>query len=315
MLEDMTLTINSFFGWDFNSCEALRKDGIWYPIDFANACPDSQVTSLHYHFPWLIKANVRWSLFCAATKRRMRANLDWAALLRDRRPGPALPRAAARLRQDRARALRDRSVPGVLRTSISAISTRSPTSCSDRRSPGMRCARRCSALFPPHEIEEFTELFWGRIQTWRGQGGRAPVKEVSRWWSPRLECEVTVARWGHWGVPVLLFPTAGGDAEEIERMQVIGALWPLIEAGRIKVYSCDSVAGRAWISKQHSSGYCALLQNRFDGFVDAGGGAGDPDRLPRPRTSRSSPPAPRSARSTPWRRCAAILTCSRRRSR
>ena len=51
-------------------------------------------------------------------------------------------------------------------------------------------------------------------------------------------------------------------------MHVIGALCPLIEAGRIKVYSCDSVAGRAWISKQHSAGYCALLQNRFDDFVE-----------------------------------------------
>ena len=93
------------------------------------------------------------------------------------------------------------------------------------------------------------------------------MKEVSRWWSERLEREVTVARWGHWGAPVLLFPTAGGDAEEIERMQVIEALGPLLEAGRIKVYSCDSVAGRAWISKQHPWSYCSLLQERFDGFV------------------------------------------------
>ena len=44
MLEDMTLTINSFFGWDFNSCEALRKDAVWHPIDFANACPNSRVS-------------------------------------------------------------------------------------------------------------------------------------------------------------------------------------------------------------------------------------------------------------------------------
>src|SRR5688572_9489711 len=78
ILRDTTLTINGFFGWDFNSCEALSKDGVWYPIDFANPCPDSQVTSLHYHFPWLVKAKIRWSVYCAVTKRPFRMNLDWA---------------------------------------------------------------------------------------------------------------------------------------------------------------------------------------------------------------------------------------------
>ena len=77
VMRDTTLTINAFFGWDFNSCEALRKQGTWYPIDFANPCPDSQITSLHYHFPWLVKANLRWSIFNAVTKRPFRKNLDW----------------------------------------------------------------------------------------------------------------------------------------------------------------------------------------------------------------------------------------------
>jgi len=36
------------------------------------------VTSLHFHFPWLVMANLRWSLFCAATRRPMRLNHDWA---------------------------------------------------------------------------------------------------------------------------------------------------------------------------------------------------------------------------------------------
>ena len=93
------------------------------------------------------------------------------------------------------------------------------------------------------------------------------MREVSRWHSPRLEREVTVARWGHWGEPVLLFPTAGGDALEVERMGVIEALGGLLEAGRIKVYSCDSVAGQAWIAQHHPAEYCTALQNRFGGFV------------------------------------------------
>jgi hypothetical protein len=68
--------INAFFRWEFNSCEVLVKDDVVYPIDYANACPDVAVTSLHYYFPWAIKALVRWSVFCCVTGRRPRIDLD-----------------------------------------------------------------------------------------------------------------------------------------------------------------------------------------------------------------------------------------------
>ena len=66
--------INAFFRWEFNSCETIVKDGIAYPIDYANASPDVAITSLHYYFPWAIKALVRWSAFCVCTRREMRIN-------------------------------------------------------------------------------------------------------------------------------------------------------------------------------------------------------------------------------------------------
>jgi esterase/lipase superfamily enzyme len=93
------------------------------------------------------------------------------------------------------------------------------------------------------------------------------VKLATGWHSERLGERVGVARWGNYGTPVLLFPTAGGDAEEIERMHVIGSLKGLIDAGRIKVYSCDSVAGRTWLEQAHGQRHGAWIQNQFHEFV------------------------------------------------
>jgi len=93
------------------------------------------------------------------------------------------------------------------------------------------------------------------------------MKDIFRWYSPNVEQEVQLVRWGHMGTPVLLFPTAGGDAEEIERFHLIGVLQPLIDAGRIKVYSTDSVAGKAWFGGEHSAEYCSRLQNCFDSLI------------------------------------------------
>jgi esterase/lipase superfamily enzyme len=89
------------------------------------------------------------------------------------------------------------------------------------------------------------------------------VKATERWYSERLQHPIGLARWGHYGTPVLVFPTAGGDAEEIERNGVVGACWPLIEAGRVKLYSCDSTAGLAMVSNAGSPEYRMWLFNQY----------------------------------------------------
>ncbi len=166
LLTDMTLLINAFFGWDFNSCEALRRFGEWLPIDFANACPDSQVTSLHYHFPWLIAANLRWTIFCAATNRKMRKTLDWDPFyeIHDQdlpyRERLAAYGALARRRFDAERfedfcathlTRLDEAVWNFFATPVAKEAVR----------------QKVAALFPVHEVDDFTELFWSRIQAWR----------------------------------------------------------------------------------------------------------------------------------------------------
>jgi hypothetical protein len=68
--------INAFFRWEFNSCESLVIGESVHPIDYANACPDISITSLHYYFPWAIGTLLKWSAFCAVSGRAPRLDLD-----------------------------------------------------------------------------------------------------------------------------------------------------------------------------------------------------------------------------------------------
>jgi hypothetical protein len=68
--------VNAFFRWEFNSCESLVSGTEVHPIDYANACPDVSLTSLHYYFPWAMTALLRWSAFCVVTGRRPRLDTD-----------------------------------------------------------------------------------------------------------------------------------------------------------------------------------------------------------------------------------------------
>lgn len=170
LLADMTLVINAFFGWDFNSCEALRQNGNWFPIDFANACPDSQVTSLHFHFPWLIKANLRWSIFCAATDRTMKLNLDWEDYFAiadtdspfEEKLAGYVALARRRFEIDAFEAFCEEHLSHLDEVAWEFFATETVLEA---------IREKVAALYPEHEVERFTELFWNRVQEWRRTEG------------------------------------------------------------------------------------------------------------------------------------------------
>lgn len=168
-LEDITLLINAFFGWDFNSCESLRRDGEWYPIDFANPCPDSQVTSLNWHFPWLVMANIRWSTFVAATGRKVSRNQNWEPYFKiaakdlsyDEKLAEYAKLARKHFEVERFEAFCEKHLSHLedetrefFRSDIARDAVR----------------QKVTALFPEHEIEQFTQHFWDHIQNWVNNG-------------------------------------------------------------------------------------------------------------------------------------------------
>ena len=93
------------------------------------------------------------------------------------------------------------------------------------------------------------------------------MKRHDRWYSERVGTEMSLVRWGEYGRPVLVFPTAGGDAEEIEREGLVEACSQLLSDGRVKLYSCDSVAGRVMMAEAGSVEYRYWVLNGFHSFV------------------------------------------------
>jgi esterase/lipase superfamily enzyme len=93
------------------------------------------------------------------------------------------------------------------------------------------------------------------------------VKETTSWHSDRLGHGARLIRWGHWGRPLLLFPTGGGDAEEAERNGLIGAIAGAIEAGKVKVYATDSIPAAERLSHRIPPEAGPIRLAQFDAFL------------------------------------------------
>ena len=51
---------------------------------------------------------------------------------------------------------------------------------------------------------------------------------------------------GHYGQPVLVFPSEGGSAWDFENNGLLAAVQWMVDAGRVKIYCVDSADGHTW---------------------------------------------------------------------
>ena len=64
---------------------------------------------------------------------------------------------------------------------------------------------------------------------------------------------MAVIVYGHWGPPLLSFPTSGGDEWEYENQGMVGALADFIEAGKVKFFSAGTVSGAGFLQQERAS--------------------------------------------------------------
>jgi esterase/lipase superfamily enzyme len=93
-------------------------------------------------------------------------------------------------------------------------------------------------------------------------------REIHQWYSPRLNKNMEIAMYGHYGFSLLMLPTAAADYLEYERFLLIDALAPHIEAGKVKVYSINSINSEAWLNNNMHPRHKAIRHQQFNGYVE-----------------------------------------------
>src|SRR5687767_16018204 len=92
-------------------------------------------------------------------------------------------------------------------------------------------------------------------------------RRITSWFSKNLNAEMPLVAYGHAGQTLLMFPTAAADYLEYERFHLVDAIRPLIEAGKLRAYSINSVNRYSLLNEQMPPNLKAELLTRFDRYI------------------------------------------------
>lgn len=92
-------------------------------------------------------------------------------------------------------------------------------------------------------------------------------RDTTAWFSHNLGMDMPLVAYGTSGYPLLMFPTAAADYLEYERFLLLDAIKPLIESGRLRAYSINSVNRHSLLNEQASPKWKAELQTRYDRYI------------------------------------------------
>lgn len=93
-------------------------------------------------------------------------------------------------------------------------------------------------------------------------------KRIDGWHSPRLSQYMPIVTYGDRGRPLLLFPTAAADFLENERFFLIKAIEPAIFAGRVRVFSINSINSQGWMDRKLPVQEQARRQALYSSYIE-----------------------------------------------
>ncbi len=92
-------------------------------------------------------------------------------------------------------------------------------------------------------------------------------KFIDSWHSPSLNRDMEIVTYGHYGFPLLMFPTAAADYLEYERFQVIDAISEFIDSGKVKVFSINSINRSSWLNPKVHPRDKGMRQSEYNRYI------------------------------------------------
>ena len=74
-------------------------------------------------------------------------------------------------------------------------------------------------------------------------------EEYFKWYSDTLNMDIEMVKYGHSGIPVIIFPTTLGSYFEAKDMFIIESARWFIESGKIQIFCPDGINKHSWYNK------------------------------------------------------------------
>ena len=76
-----------------------------------------------------------------------------------------------------------------------------------------------------------------------------------------------IVAYGHYGTALLMFPSAAADFLEYERFYLIDSIESLVDAGKFKVYSINSINSESWLNETMHPRDKAIRHQQYNQYI------------------------------------------------
>lgn len=93
------------------------------------------------------------------------------------------------------------------------------------------------------------------------------LRRYEKIYSPAIGRDIQILAFGHYGAPVIAFPSGMGQFYDFENNGMIEAIAFLIDAGKIKLYCPESLDHESWLNHSADPHWRAVRHNDYQDFI------------------------------------------------